>query len=286
MRRPPPLLDREHFALQPVHQRAQIGPRRRMLLGHRILARFARLGQEHGAIGVVHRRPGGHRQRGAQFRSTRLVCLGSLAQPQRQRLQLCRILQHIGAEPGHDGVGAVGKARAMRPPHRRRQILAADREPLEESLQLAPVGAQRGVENVGQRRFAGLGQEKRQRRRARRIAASGALQHAAARLRDQFARCLLVEHVERRRHAGLQRKARQHVLAEGVDGEDLQAARRLQRLGEQPPRLLHVFRPAEVGADILYFALQVLVRKHRPFAELLEQPPLHLRRRRLGVGQA
>ena len=52
------------------------------------------------------------------------------------------------------------------------------------------------------------------------------------------------------RHAGLERKARQQVLAEGMDGQDLQAARRLQRLGEQPARLAQLFRSAQLGADL------------------------------------
>ena len=174
----------------------------------------------------------------------------------------------------------------MCPPDRRSQVFAADRKALEEALQLAPVGAQRRVQYIGQCRFAGLRQNKCKRRRTHDVATAGPLQHAAARRTDQFARCLLVEHVERRGHAGFERKARQHVLAKGMDGEDFQAARRLQRLGEQPPRLLHVLRPAEIGTDLLNFPLQFLVRKHRPFAELLEQATLHLRRRRLRVGQA
>ena len=40
---------------------------------------------------------------------------------------------------------------------------------------------------------------------------------------------------------GLQRKLVQHRFAEGVDGLDLQPARRLQRLGEQPSRAAELF---------------------------------------------
>ncbi len=46
---------------------------------------------------------------------------------------------------------------------------------------------------------------------------------------------LRVEHFEMRGDVGFQRKLVQHRFAEGVDGLDLQPARRFQRLGEQPP---------------------------------------------------
>ena len=76
------------------------------------------------------------------------------------------------------------------------------------------------------------------------------------------------------------------ILAEGVNGQDLQAARRLERLGEQTPRLLQFFRTAEVGADVCDFLRQLGIRQHRPLAKLTEQAVLHLRRCGLGEGEA
>ena len=51
---------------------------------------------------------------------------------------------------------------------------------------------------------------------------------------------LVVEDLEARRHAGLERKALQQALAEGVDGLHLEAARRLDGHGEQPARAQHL----------------------------------------------
>ena len=59
---------------------------------------------------------------------------------------------------------------------------------------------------------------------------------AAARVGHQRLLHLLVEHFEMAGDVRLQRELVQHRLAEGVDGLDLQPARRFQRLGEQPPR--------------------------------------------------
>ncbi len=61
-------------------------------------------------------------------------------------------------------------------------------------------------------------------------------QHGLARIAQQFGRAAVVEHRELRRDVGLEGKEVQHPLAEGMDGEELEAAGRLHRRREQPPR--------------------------------------------------
>ena len=61
-------------------------------------------------------------------------------------------------------------------------------------------------------------------------------QNVEAQLLQQLRFRRLVEHVEARRDVGLERELMQQLRAEGMDGLHLQAARRLQRRGEQPPR--------------------------------------------------
>ena len=77
----------------------------------------------------------------------------------------------------------------------------------------------------------------------------GLEQHVEPQLVEQFCLGALVQHLEARRDIGLERKLMQQPRAEGVDGLHLQAARRLQRQGEQPPRPLR--RAARRGARAL-----------------------------------
>ncbi len=53
---------------------------------------------------------------------------------------------------------------------------------------------------------------------------------------QQLGRRAVVQHLEARRDIGLEREEMQQPLAEGVDGLDLQPARRLDGAGEEPPR--------------------------------------------------
>ena len=71
------------------------------------------------------------------------------------------------------------------------------------------------------------------------VAVEPARQHRLARLEDQRVALVLLQHLEPERHARLERKALQHALAEGVDGLDLEPARRLERMGEKRPRPAH-----------------------------------------------
>ena len=110
--------------------------------------------------------------------------------------------------------------------------------------------------------------------------------HVAPRLGDQRLLHLLVEHLEMAGDVGLQRELVQHRLAEGVDGLDLQAARRLQRLGEQPARTAQLVgvRPAPSSSAIC--SASSVVGEHRPAGEVVEDAVRHVGGRRPRVGQA
>ncbi len=206
--------------------------------------------------------------------SSRAQPFGDLAQP--------------GAvEPGEELRGnafhRIVCARAMRQTQRCAQRVLAAAQSLEKAIELAPVVAQRRVEDLLQAAFARLRYEIGDGSGARRVARSRTLQHTGARIGDQLARGLLVEHAERRRHAGLERKARQHVLAERVQRLDLQPARRLERLCEQSPGPAQIVRRCTNRFDVRG---EFRIGQHRPASELIEQPPLHFGRCRLGIGQA
>ena len=64
----------------------------------------------------------------------------------------------------------------------------------------------------------------------------GARQSAAARALQQLGALEIVEHAEGGGDIGLEGKEMQNAFAEGVDRLDLQAAGRLHRAREQPPR--------------------------------------------------
>ena len=110
-----------------------------------------------------------------------------------------------------------------------------------------------------------------------------------ARLVRQQRRRLVLQHREGGRHAGLKRKAPQELFAEGMNGLDLQAARRLQRASEQAARLRQS-RFAERGGIAVvqrgHGLGELAIVHHGPAAQLIEQPRLHLGGGGLGVGDA
>ena len=77
----------------------------------------------------------------------------------------------------------------------------------------------------------------------------GGDQHGRLGVAQQLGRATLVEHLEMRREPGLERKAAEQRLTEGMDGHDLEAARRVEHGGEQParaaPRLVVGQRPGQ-----------------------------------------
>ena len=88
-----------------------------------------------------------------------------------------------------------------------------------------------------------------------------------------------------RRHPGLDREAGDQPLRKGMDGLHRQPLRRIEHIGEQPPRLcLHFGRI--IGAQRLQVADQFGIAAPRPMRQPAEHPRLHLGRRQLGESQA
>ena len=102
----------------------------------------------------------------------------------------------------------------------------------------------------------------------------------------EIGRLALVEHLEVPGDIGLEGELLQQALAEGVDGLDLQPARRLQGAGEEPPRSSQLVLARPAAFDLRDGAGERLVGQHRPAAEALEDPARHLRRGGLGEGEA
>ena len=99
----------------------------------------------------------------------------------------------------------------------------------------------------------------------------------------------VLQHLEARRDPGLQREAAQQGLAQGVQGLDLQPARRLQRPGEQAAGGGEGLRGDAAGVAAVEVGERLFeggVLHQGPLAQLLEQTALHLGGRRLGVGHA
>ena len=99
----------------------------------------------------------------------------------------------------------------------------------------------------------------------------------------------LLHQPEMRADRRFHREASQQRLAEGVDGADAHAAGQVQHPGEQGARrLAQRRRPAcpAVTAEPGQPAVERSVVQRHPAPELALQPDRHLRRRRLGKGQA
>ena len=139
---------------------------------------------------------------------------------------------NIGAEPDGLAVDLLrlgeGVIAVVVEAHGRGQPLLLAQRPGEQLVEIA-------VGGIGHGRLERAGE-----RRARRRGRLG--QHLVGGLGQQLAPLVLVEDGEARRHAGLQRKALQQPLAEGVDGLHLEAAGRLDGDGKELPRPLHLGR--------------------------------------------
>ena len=89
------------------------------------------------------------------------------------------------------------------------------------------------------------------------------------------------------RHPGFERKAPQQARTKRVDGLNAQAAGGLDGAGKERARLPQPLgRQRAVKAELAQFGDELVVVEHRPGAESLEQPVLHLGGGGLGVGQA
>ena len=116
--------------------------------------------------------------------------------------------------------------------------------------------------------------------------ARGLQQHVERQPVEQLHGGGLVQHGETRRHIGLEGELVQQPGAEGVDGLHLQAARRLQRRGEQPPRAR-----AEFGVGLLLGAqpdagVERGVIERGPFRQRREHAVRHIGGGRLSEGDA
>jgi len=96
----------------------------------------------------------------------------------------------------------------------------------------------------------------------------------------------LVEHGETRRHIRLKRELLQQPCAERVDGLHLEAARRLQRAGEQLAGAHSQFRIDMRNAGVADRGSQRLVVERDPVAERGKYPLRHIGRGCLGKSDA
>ena len=118
-------------------------------------------------------------------------------------------------------------------------------------------------------------------------AAEASQQHVERQPVEQFGGLRLVEHGEARRDIGLERKLMQQPRAEGVDGLHLQAARRLQRRGKQPPRAGAVLRRSpSLPVESLIFCVERVVGQRAPVGERAEHAVGHVGGGGLGEGDA
>jgi hypothetical protein len=102
---------------------------------------------------------------------------------------------------------------------------------------------------------------------------------------QQCLRVALVQHLEARRDARLQREALEQRLAEGMDGQDVDAARRVEHAREQAAGDDTLGRFGRAVDQLADFLVQLGVRHHGPAAELPGQPVAHLGRGGLGEGE-
>ncbi len=213
-----------------------------------------------------------------------LVGLRTLCQCIRRTAQSLRIARNIGHRFSQDGLARLLRADAELAAQRsadRRHLGALD-QPLEaraaaEQLfhQVVEAALQHardhGVERLAQRRVAG---------------GAGGVQHLVARLAQQGGGISLLDQAEMRRDLRLQREAPQQRLAEGMDGHDLHAARRVEHPREQPPCNRHQGFRVRSARQFANLAPQVVMRAGGPLRETLGHAVGHLRRRRLGEGEA
>ena len=175
-------------------------------------------------------------------------------------------------------VGSVAKA------GQRAQPRFGSRPVSQYRLELAAV-RQRRANRLGNRMIAHQAEQRLDRVGMGAFLQSGR-QHAFSRRQNHRCALIVLDHGEIEWHPRLQRKPMQHRFAERVDGDDLEPAGRFQRLGEQGPRQrAHriVDRPRHHPAQLV---LQLHFAHRRPAGQQLGNPAAHLRRRRLGIGQA
>ena len=103
---------------------------------------------------------------------------------------------------------------------------------------------------------------------------------------EQGAPVAILDHLEMGRHAGLQRKALEQRLAEGMDGLDAHAGRHIEAGREQGAGARHLRRIRPAPDYLAQVFAQFGLVPQRPRAQIAGDAPGHLRRRRPGEGQA
>jgi hypothetical protein len=179
----------------------------------------------------------------------------------------------LPVDGGRDDLARVPRGHAQQPAlrldDRRRRGLA---QPILRALQ--------GGDMAGE-----LVQPAHPRERRDRCPVGRGVQHRLARFAQQVGGVLILDQREIRRDLGFQREAAQQRLAKGVDGADAHPARLVQHMREQRPR------PCDrggIGRDIQPPQIrgQRGIAGDHPVAQAALQAQRHLRRRRLGKGQA
>jgi len=121
--------------------------------------------------------------------------------------------------------------------------------------------------------------------RARRLS-RGPEQHRHRGTLEHLGLGTVIQHGEPRRHVGLERELLEQPGAEGMDGLDLEAPRRLQRSGEQRPRP-RAFPGIDGGdADFAQGRIEGGIVERDPATEPVVDPRRHVGGRRLGEGDA
>ena len=233
-----------HFAIvvldrgQPVQQGGLCVGK---LLGRQLRARVAIAIQEDaGPCGEV----AGIGDEGRQCFCIFYVRLRAGRKPGLCRLELADLPCQQAAKIGGDAMSGFASLQPMGAPRRQGQILDA----VQQKIELAPVAAQRGIQKLDQPKFAGLGHQMRDGVCQTLIAGPRALQHRLPRGGDHLPCRLVVQDFEGGRDASFQRKARQHDLAEGMQGQDFQPARCFQRAREQSTRRAQI--SMRLAADV------------------------------------
>ena len=88
--------------------------------------------------------------------------------------------------------------------------------------------------------------------------------HPIERIAAEQGRLGVVEHLEMRRHVGLEREALQQPLAEAVDGEDLEPAARLERAREQAARRVTIGVPRRAAEELRQTLAEIVGGGRRP----------------------
>jgi len=118
------------------------------------------------------------------------------------------------------------------------------------------------------------------------VVAVRAIDDRFAGLDQQLGGAALIQDVEVRGDAGLERKALQQRLAEGVDGLDLHAAGRVEHAGKEPARRAPAILARRRVRQREQALVKLAVRHRRPPLQLRGDAVGHFRGRGLGEGQA